>query len=48
MKQLKQKTNEMAEKLTTLGYLKYKSKNIAFRIKNRIYNQFDKGLIIND
>lgn len=38
MEQLNEKTNEMAEYLTTLGYLKYKSKNIAFRIKNRISN----------
>jgi uncharacterized protein YqkB len=34
--QLNIKTNEMAEYLTLKGYIKYKSKNIAVRIKNRI------------
>jgi len=32
---LKSKTNELAEYLTFLGYLKYKSRNIACRIKKR-------------
>jgi len=30
------KTKEIAEYLTAYGYLKYKSKNIGVRIKNRI------------
>lgn len=36
MEHLNVKTNEMEKYITILGYLKYKSKNIVFRIKNRI------------
>lgn len=35
-KQLNLLNKEMSEYLTTHGYLKYKSKNIAFRIKNKL------------
>ncbi len=38
-KELDIKTNELAEYLTTIGYLKYKSKNIAIRIKNKLKKQ---------